>query len=95
MKHPIIPWRCKNRHILGEVTRDASGIQTLMLYRQAVDLKQEELNEVDILSVAKVDKQMVKCSICGDVRKWLPGEKAKEKVIERMENQKNAKVSSS
>ena len=72
------PWLCsKNRrHVLGLVRRNGRGIRQVMLYRNAVDLDADEPAEVDVITVLEGAAYDVRCSICGAIRTWAPGEEA-------------------
>lgn len=81
------PWFCGPRdgafhHVLGQVVRNGSGVRQLLLYRQAVDLEASELAEVDVMAVVVGQVMDVRCSICGQVRTWVPGEEQLQALIE-------------
>jgi hypothetical protein len=82
------PWMCGPRndghehHVLGQVVRDGSGVRRLLLYRLAVDMEAEEPGEVDVMAVVIGQVVDVRCSICGKVRTWVPGEEALRQLIE-------------
>ncbi len=75
------PWKCKNEHVLGQVMRDASGVRILLFYRQALDPRAERLDEVDIAAVIEGYVTKIRCSICGKVRTWKPGEESMQKLL--------------
>jgi hypothetical protein len=81
------PWMCcksteGSQHVLGQVVRNGSGVRQLLLYRTAVDLQAEEPGEVDVMAVVEGHVMDVRCSICGRVRTWVPGEEALRALIE-------------
>ena len=83
-------WMCPGRHVLGLVQRNGRGIRQLWLYRLAVDLSDddptsEEMAEVDVMAVVEGLALDVRCSICGRVRTWVPGEEAIRRLIESRE----------
>ncbi len=67
----MTPWRCRGGHVLGRVFKNGSKGRRLLLYRQAVDERVEEMVDVDVIAVVvwAVD---VRCSICGRCRTWVP-----------------------
>lgn len=85
-------WKCDGdpSHILGLLKRVESSVvidgtiiryQTtqLMLFKQAIDINAEVPDEVDV--VGYVDGLMLtnmswKCTCCGVIKKWHPGEEA-------------------
>ncbi len=80
-------WMCGPRdgryhHVLGQVVRNGSGIRQLLLYRQAVDPEADEPGEVDVMAVVVGQVMDVRCSICGRVRTWVPGEEALRALVE-------------
>jgi hypothetical protein len=56
----------------------------LLLYRLAVDMRAEEPGEVDVMAIVEGHVMDVRCSICGRVRTWVPGEEALRALIEGM-----------
>ena len=86
-------WRCPGKeHVLGLVRRNGRGIRQLWLYRQAVDDRAPldsdestsagEMAEVDVMAVVEGLALDVRCSICGEMRTWVPGEEAIRRLIE-------------
>lgn len=71
-------WMCPSRmHVLGLVTRNSSGVRRLLLYRQAVDREAGcEAEEVEVMADVEGYVADVRCSICGRVRTWVPGQEA-------------------
>jgi hypothetical protein len=78
----LVAWRCPGGHVLGQVRRNGSKVQRLLLYRQAVDLSPAPLREaeaagvveeVDVIAVVEGLVMDVRCSICGGIRTWRPG----------------------
>jgi len=81
----VRPWRCGNGHVLGQVFRNGSGVRQLLLYREAVDLtvEGEGMVEVDVMAVVDGFVADIRCSICGCVRSWVPGEESVRLLLER------------
>ena len=77
------PWKCEHQHVLGQVRRNGSGIRQLILYREAVDLEADEVEEVDVIAIVEGHVMDVRCSICGSSRTWVPGQEAVAKAIAR------------
>ena len=81
------PWMCcksteGSQHVLGQVVRNGSGVRQLLLYRMAVDLQAEEPGEVDVMAIVEGHVMDVRCSVCGRVRTWVPGEEALRALLE-------------
>lgn len=77
----LMPWKCKSGHVLGQSGRNGRGIRQVIIYREAIDL--EKLGDApDVLLVAEGLVMDVRCSICGEMRTWVPGEEAIQKIIE-------------
>jgi len=75
-------WKCKNGHVIGQVRKAGNGIQQLLLYRQAVDFEKGEPEEVDVMAVVEGTVMEIRCSICDEVRTWVTGQVAMEKLLE-------------
>ncbi len=71
-------WKCSNGHALGQVVRNGNGVRHLLLYRQAAS----EEGEVDVLAVVEGYVADVRCSVCGEVRTWVPGQEAMARLLE-------------
>lgn len=93
------PWRCENGHVLGVVARNGSGIRQLLLYRQAVDLTTDdgrlrlstagttddgEMEEVEVMAAVSGLVMDVRCSVCGGLRTWVPGEEQLREMLRKM-----------
>lgn len=92
-------WKCPNGHVMGVVTRNGSGVRVLLMYRNSVNpslnpspygsaenatpLRGEGGNEVDVAAVIEGYAADVKCSVCGRMRTWVPGEEALMKLLEQ------------
>jgi len=80
------PWKCPGgEHVLGMVVRNGSGVRQLVLYREAIwadAVRPDEAEEVDVMAVVEGYVADVRCSICGSVRTWVPGEEAMRKLLE-------------
>jgi len=74
-------WKCKNGHVIGQVRKAGNGIHQLLLYRQAVDFEGEP-EEVDVMAVVEGTVMEIRSSICDEVRTWVTGQVAMEKLIE-------------
>ena len=86
-------WRCKEGHTLGFVRRNGSGVRQLLLLREAMEEGGEgghvgppvqeavEEDEVDVMAVVEGYVADVRCSICGRVRTWVPGEEALRRML--------------
>jgi hypothetical protein len=75
-------WRCENGHVMGQVARNGSNIRKLLLYRNAIDPAEAEPVEVDVMGLVEGYVADVKCSICGSVRTWVPGQEAMDRLVE-------------
>jgi hypothetical protein len=97
MTEDVKPWKCQNGHVLGQVQRNASGIRQLLLYRYAVNLAEtnsspdgggqasgEEPGEVEVIAVVEGYVADVRCSECGSIRTWVPGQEALDRLLERV-----------
>jgi hypothetical protein len=78
------PWKCPGgEHVLGMVVRNESGVWQLVLYRQACSQQPTaDSDEVDVMAVVEGYVADVRCSICGSVRTWVPGEAAMRRLLE-------------
>lgn len=83
-------WRCPGgEHVMGLVVRNGSGIRQLLLFREAVEmsfspfvtLSDEGIGDVDVIAVVEGYAADVRCSICGRVRTWVPGQEALERLL--------------
>ena len=87
-------WKCKNGHVLGVVQRvkvSSNGtkyhVSRLILFRQAVDLKEItsiSLEEMDVIGSIEGIVLDIRCSMpgCGSRRTWYTGEASIEKFFE-------------
>ncbi len=82
-------WRCPEGHVLGQVKRTGRKVQRLLLYREAVSYQcsptgapgasaDSQMEEVDVMAVVEGLVMDVRCSICGGIRTWRPGEEKKK-----------------
>lgn len=81
MSAQIKAWRCPNGHVMGQVARNGSGVRILLLYRQSLP---ESDGEVDVMAVVEGYVADVRCSMCGAVRTWVPGEEQLQALLERL-----------
>lgn len=79
------PWRCRNGHHMGQVIRNGSGVRVLLLYRVALnpDHPSAKLGDVDIIAIIEGYTTDVRCSICGSIRSWIPGQEALQALLDR------------
>lgn len=88
-------WKCEHGHVLGQVVRNGRGIRRLLLYREAIgeqsfEQLDEELPEVDVIAMIEGYAADVRCSICGNVRTWVPGQEAIDRLVEMAVNRHKA-----
>ncbi len=79
------PWMCPSKeHVLGLVVRNGSGVRQLLLYREAIAAHPDPggMDEVDVMAMVEGYVADVRCSICGRVRTWVPGQEAMERLME-------------
>lgn len=74
-------WKCNNGHVMGHVSRNGRGIRHLLLYREAIDGDTAELPDPDVIAVIEGYVADVRCSICGAVRTWVPGQEAIDRLV--------------
>lgn len=78
-------FKCKGGHALGLAVKDGNGTVVLLLYREAIGrVTDPPLQEVDVVAIVEGYAAEVRCSICGRVRSWVPGEEAMRHLLERM-----------
>jgi hypothetical protein len=72
------------------VRRNGSGIRQLLLYREATPGEQARLSspsetmergEIEIMAVVEGYVADVRCSQCGEVRTWVPGQEALQRLL--------------
>ena len=86
-------WKCSNGHVLGLVRRNGSKVRQLLLYRLALDMGPEaEQVEVDVVAVVEGYVADVRCSVCGAVRTWLPGQESMERLLKHFKQAERASV---
>ena len=86
-------WKCANGHVLGIVQRvqvSSNGtkyhVSRLMLFREAVDLKEItsiSLEEMDVIGKIEGTVLDIRCSVqcCDEVRTWYMGEASLERFL--------------
>ncbi len=82
-------WRCKRGHTMGIVVRQ-NRVRRLLLLREALEIPPYSMDgqgEVDVMAVVEGYVADVKCSICGDVRTWVPGEEALRRLLKQARRQ--------
>lgn len=84
----IKSFRCPNGHALGQVIRNGSGRRQLLIYRLAVDLQADDLDDVDVMAIAEGVILDVTCSVCGRERTWVPGEETLRAIIKKVQNRR-------
>ena len=83
----MVAWKCPDGHVLGQVRRNGSKVQRLLLYRAAVSYESSpmgapgasaisKMEEVEVMAVVEGLVIDVRCSICGGIRTWRPGKPA-------------------
>jgi hypothetical protein len=78
-------WKCRRGHTMGLVVRH-NRVRRLLLLREALEGRGRNgaapmrMEEVDVMAVVEGYVADVRCSICGEVRTWVPG----QEVIRRM-----------
>lgn len=82
-------WRCGAGHVMGLVMRDGRGTPRLLLYRVAIPnpltpFPEGKGEEVDVMAVIEGYVADVRCSICGRMRTWVPGEAELRQLLERV-----------
>jgi hypothetical protein len=75
-------WRCQNGHGLGVVKRNGSGMYQLLLYRHAVATDGVDDVQVDVMAVVEGSVMDIRCEICGEMRTWVIGQAALERLLE-------------
>lgn len=83
----IKAWRCTKdpAHVLGYVMKNGRGIHRLLLLREAQPTPGPSLKggeDIEVMAVVEGYVADVRCSICGGMRTWVPGEEAMEKLME-------------
>lgn len=88
----VRPWTCEHGHVLGQVFRNGNKVRVLALYRNAVNPHpnplpegegEEAMEEVEVFGVVEGYVADIRCSICGCVRSWVPGEESLKLLMER------------
>lgn len=71
---------------MGVVTPNGSDIKILLLYRQSI--QQGSGAPIDVVAVIEGFASDIKCSLCGKMRTWIPGEESLMKLLQeaRREN---------
>lgn len=70
-------------HVLGQIHEDGRGLKELWVYQNAVDHTQAGGGDLPEVIVCTDSASKVKCTICGEVRAWIPGEAELERIIQR------------
>jgi len=92
-KVEIRPWKCQAGHVMGVVSRNGSKVRQLLLYRQA--LVYEAPGEVDVIAIIEGYAAEVRCSECGRIRTWVPGEEAMRRLLEEWQSMRKATLTQS
>lgn len=76
----MTPWKCtgKGRHVMGYV-QQTHNVSQLVLLRNALEGNGE--GETDVLAVVDGYAADVRCSICGSIRTWVPGEQSLKRLL--------------
>lgn len=72
-------FKCPKGHVLGLVVKNGSKVKHLLLYRQAVELDADPMEEVDIAAVLEGQATDIKCSVCGETRHWRQANESKKR----------------
>ena len=75
-------WRCGKGHAMGHVMRNGSGVRRLQLWREAQTTPGE--GEIEVMAVVEGFVADVRCSVCGEMRTWYPGEEALQALLKRL-----------
>jgi hypothetical protein len=75
------PWKCKAGHVLGQSGRNGRGIRQVIIYREAMDPARLK-DAPDVMLVAEGLVMDVRCSICGEMKNWEPGEEAIQRILD-------------
>jgi hypothetical protein len=81
-------WKCRNGHVLGvvrQVKHNGGRVARLMLFRHAIDMTKDTLENVDVLAYVEGTTLDVDCDVpgCGLKRSWFLGADATERLLER------------
>lgn len=87
MDENVKPWKCPQGHVMGLVTRDGGGVRRLLLYRWAMHASPRPSEELDVIATIEGYVADVRCSICGSMRTWVPGEDELKRLLERLEKE--------
>jgi len=74
-------WACENGHVMGLVRRNGQGITQLLVYRQALDMTEEEPDPPEVMGVVEGTVFDIRCSACNAMRTWVPGEAALRRLL--------------
>lgn len=89
MANETKPWMCPSgKHVMGLVVRNGSGVRQLLLYRHAMR-ESPKNEELDVFAIVEGYVANVKCSLCGRVRTWVPGEEAIQQLLARVRVEQN------
>ncbi len=83
------PWRCRNGHTLGIVKRTAGNVRQLMFFRQAIGEQTAltEMAEVDVACMFEGYVADVRCSVCGAIQSWIPGQEALRHMLRELKRE--------
>ena len=84
-------WRCPKGHALGVVRRNGRGLNQLLLYRHAVQMDGNPA-QVDVMAVVEGSVMDIRCDICGEMRTWVIGEEAMDKLMAAWRKMHNIEV---
>lgn len=76
----VADWKCKNGHVMGQVVRNGSNVRQLLLFREAVGPD----DEFEVMALVEGYAADVRCSVCGAVRTWVPGQEAIDRLVEHV-----------
>jgi hypothetical protein len=83
-------WKCKNKHVLGQVTRNKYGEVRLLVYSRALTMEKalawiSSGHRQPFINIEVAGDAVVECSICGAQRRWLMSDEVIRRIMsERM-----------
>lgn len=79
-------WKCPNGHGLGVVRKNGRGLHQLLLYRHAISDENLNPRSVDVMAVVEGSVMDIRCDICQEMRTWIIGQEAIDKLLARCLN---------
>jgi hypothetical protein len=81
------PWLCPSGHLLGHVDRDDHGY-LLVFYEQSLDPHWPVRDRSPIYRGEARGPAVIRCTICGKDREWLPDKELLDRLIRRTQKTK-------